>query len=147
MGSEADRLRRARVGLGLGGIVGTVGAPPANRLFGRRWVMFANVFFTCSMVAVPAMAANVWAVGTAACIGGMGGTLWVVNTRIISQTLVSAGLFGYRLAFGVFDEAATVLIVPLLRIFTPEVLAGMEARISARLNGCFLSQLELRRYR
>lgn len=146
---------------GFGGIVGAVGAPVANRLFGRRWVMFVTIFFNCSMVSVPAVVANVWAVGAAAFLGGLGGTLWVVNTRIIGRTLVSADLmgrynavgrlfawgsiplgsalagvlaqlFGYRLALGAFAVVTTAaVIVPFLRIFTREAIADIEARISS----------------
>jgi hypothetical protein len=76
------------------GLVGTFSVSTANRLFGRRWVMFANVFLTSSMVAVPAVTANVWAAGAAAFLGGMGATLWVVNSRSISQMLVSAEMMG-----------------------------------------------------
>jgi len=146
--------------MGAGGIVGIFSVTFANRLFGRRWVMFANVFLTCSMVAVPALTANVWAAGTAAFLGGMGGTLWSVNTRIISQTLVSTEMMGrynavgrlfawgsvplgaalagglaqwlgYRLAFGIFAVATTVVIIPFLRNFTPKVLAEVESGIRA----------------
>jgi MFS family permease len=147
--------------LGLGGIVGTLGVGTANRLFGRRWVMFANIFLTCSMVAVPAVTANVWAAGAGAFLGGMGGTLWVVNSRSISQMLVSAEMMGrynsaarlsswgpialgaplagalaqwlgYRLAFGVFAVAAATVIIPFLRTFTPEVLAEVDAGMATR---------------
>jgi MFS family permease len=146
--------------LGLGGLVGTFSVSTANRLFGRRWVMFANVFLTSSMVAVPAVVANVWAAGAAAFLGGMGGTLWVVNSRSISQMLVSAEMMGrynsvarlsswgpitlgaalagalaqwlgYRPAFGVFAVATAVVIVPFLRTFTPAVLTELESAMSA----------------
>jgi hypothetical protein len=123
--------------------------------------MFANVFLTSSMVAVPAVTANVWAAGAGAFLGGMGGTLWVVNSRSISQMLVSADMMGrynatarlsswgpialgaplagalaqwlgYRLAFGVFAVATVVVIIPFLRTFTPAVLAELESGMSAR---------------
>ena len=139
--------------LGFGGIVGTLTVRTANRLFGHRLVMFANVFLTSSMVAIPALTANAWAAGAGAFLGGMGGTLWVVNSRTISQALVSpemmgrynsvarlfswgpiplgaalagglAQFFGYRLAFGVVAVASLAVIVPFLRVFKPGVLAG-----------------------
>jgi MFS family permease len=147
--------------LGIGGIAGALGVNTANRLFGRRRVMFSNVFLTCSMVVAPAVTPNAWAVGAAAFLGGMGSAMWVVNTRSISQMLVSpemmgrynsvAKLFGwgsiplgaalagglaqwlgYRFAFGVFAVATTVVIIPFLRTFTPEVLADLESRGSAQ---------------
>ena len=139
--------------LGFGGIVGTLSVRVANRLLGQRTVMFANVFLTSSMVAIPALTANAWMAGAGAFFGGMGGTLWVVNSRTISQTLVGqemmgrynsvarlfswgpiplgaalagglAQFFGYRLAFGVFAVASMVVIVPFLRVFKPGVLTG-----------------------
>lgn len=145
--------------LGFGGIVGALSVSTANRLFGRRWVMFSNVCLTCPMVAVPAVTANAWATGAAAFFGGLGSTLWVVNARSISQILVSTEMmgrynsvsrlfgwgsiplsaalaggldqwFGYRVAFGVFAAAATVVIIPFLRSFTPTVLAELESRRS-----------------
>lgn len=147
--------------LGLGGLAGTLSVSTANRLFGRRWVMFANVFLTCAMVAIPAVTANVWAAGAGAFLGGMGGTLWVVNSRVISQRLVSSEMMGrynavarlsswgpialgavlagalaqwlgYRSAFGVFAVATVVVIIPFLRTFTPAVLAELESGMSTR---------------
>ncbi|WP_245715977.1 MFS transporter [Micromonospora peucetia] len=161
LGLSADRYGMLVGALGVGGVVGTMSVGLANRLFGRRWVMFGNIFFSASMVAVPALTRNVWAIGAAAFLGGMGGTLWVVNSRSISQTMVGAELMGrysaaarlfswgsipvgaaasgalaqwlgYRVTFGLFAVATTVVIVPFLRIFTPKVLTEVEARIAAR---------------
>ncbi|QHA08076.1 MFS transporter [Streptomyces broussonetiae] len=161
LGLSADRYGMLVGALGVGGVVGTMSVGLANRLLGRRWVMFANVFFSASMVAVPALTSNVWAIGAAAFLGGMGGTLWTVNSRSISQALVGAELMGrysaaarvfswgsspvgaavagvlaqwlgYRVTFGLFAMATAVVIVPFLRVFTPKVLTEVEARISAR---------------
>ncbi|MCX4390136.1 MFS transporter [Micromonospora peucetia] len=161
LGLSADRYGMLVGALGVGGVVGTMSVGLANRLLGRRWVMFGNIFFSASMVAVPALTRNVWAIGAAAFLGGMGGTLWVVNSRSISQTMVGAELMGrysaaarlfswgsipvgaavsgalaqwlgYRVTFGLFAVATTVVIVPFLRIFTPKVLTEVEARIAAR---------------
>ncbi|QDL68194.1 MFS transporter [Streptomyces malaysiensis] len=161
LGLSADRYGMLVGALGVGGVVGTMSVGLANRLLGRRWVMFGNVFFSASMVAVPALTSNVWAIGAAAFLGGMGGTLWVVNSRSISQTLVGAELMGrysaaarlfswgsipvgaavsgalaqwlgYRVTFGLFAVATAVVIVPFLRVFTPKALIEVEARIAAR---------------
>ncbi|WP_326813378.1 MFS transporter [Streptomyces scopuliridis] len=161
LGLSADRYGMLVGALGIGGVVGTMSVGLANRLLGRRWVMFGNVFLTASMVAVPALTSNVWAIGAAAFLGGMGGTLWAVNSRSISQTLVGAEMMGrysaaarlfswgfipvgaavsgalaqwlgYRVTFGLFAVATAVVIVPFLRVFTPKVLTEVEARISAR---------------
>lgn len=147
--------------LGVGGLVGTLTVSIANRLFGRRRVMLANVFLTCSLVAVPAVTSNVWAVGCAAFLGGMGGTLWVVNSRSISQQLVNAEIMGrynsvsrlfgwgaiplgaalagalgqalgYRAAFAVFAVLSLLVIIPFLRVFTPAAHAEIEYALAAR---------------
>ncbi|MFI1681821.1 MFS transporter [Streptomyces sp. NPDC020607] len=136
--------------LGFGGLTGAIVVNALNRRFGRRRVMFSNVFLTCAMVAVPAVTSNVWAVGAGAYLGGMGGTLWVVNSRVISQTLVGAGMMGrysaasrlfswgslplgaalagvlaqalgYRVAFAIFACATLAVVLPFLRTFTPRV--------------------------
>jgi hypothetical protein len=113
------------------------------------------------MVAVPALTANVWAASAGAFLGGMGGTLWIVNSRSISQLLVSTAMMGrynsaarlcswgpialgaplagalaqwlgYRLAFGVFALATTTVIIPFRRTFTPAVLAELESDMRTR---------------
>lgn len=63
--------------LGVGGSCGTALVSTCNRLFGRRRVMFANIFLTSAMVAIPAVSTNVWAIGAGAVLGGLGGGLWV----------------------------------------------------------------------
>lgn len=147
--------------LGVGGLVGTLVVGRVNRLLGRRWTMFVDVLASASLVAVPAITANVWASGAAAFLGGLGSTLWVVNARTISQTLVApemmgrysaasrlfgwgslplgsaaagalAQAVGYRVAFAFFAVAAAAVIVPFVRALTPEAIADVEARMSAR---------------
>jgi hypothetical protein len=123
--------------------------------------MFGNIFAAASMVAVPAVAANVWACGAAAFLGGFGSTLWVVNARTIGQALVAPELMGrysaasrlfsggslplgaavagglgqavgYRITFALFAAAAAIVVVPFVRAFTPEALAEVETALSAR---------------
>lgn len=146
--------------LGVGGLVGTLVVGRVNRLLGRRWAMFANVFAAAAMVAVPAVTANVWASGAAAFLGGLGSTLWVVNARTIGQTLVPKDMMGryssasrlfswgslplgaaaagalsqavgYRMAFAFFAAAAAIVIISFVRAFTPGALAEVETRLSA----------------
>jgi MFS family permease len=146
--------------LGAGGTVGSVVVGRLNRVFGRRQVMFANIPFTAAMVAFPAVSTNVWLVGLGAFLGGLGGGLWVVNARTVSQTLVEtemmgrysavsrmfgwgaspvgaavAGLlaegFGVQLAFVVFTGIALIVIVPFMRDFSPAVAADIDARLAA----------------
>jgi MFS family permease len=144
--------------LGAGGAFGAVVVSACNRLFGRRRVMFANIFLTAAMVAIPAVSSLVWLVAVGAFLGGLGGGLWVVNSRTVTQTLVPADLmgrysaasrlfgwgavpvgaavggvlaqlYGARFAFAVFTVAALLLVVPFLRDFPPRVAADVEARI------------------
>ncbi|MEU6705576.1 MFS transporter [Streptomyces wuyuanensis] len=142
--------------LGIGGLVGALSVTWLNRLFGRRWVMFADLVGTFAMMAVPALTTSLWAVTAAAFAGGMGGTLWTVNSRTIGQRLVpdamlgrynavsrlfswgampvGAGLmgllaewFGLRLAFMVFAVSVAVTVLPFLRVLTRSTLAEVFA--------------------
>ena len=99
-------------------------------------------------------------VGVAAFAAGVGGTMWTVNSRLIAQTLVPdrmlgrfsaasrlvgwgttpvaallggvlAQTVGYRVAFGVFAVACAALVVPYLRVMTPQALATEPAPVSA----------------
>lgn len=158
MGLSADQYGTLVGALGIGGLTGALAMRTANRALGRRRVMFANVFLTGAMVAVPALTTNVWAVGFAAFLGGVGGGLWTVNARTIAQTLVSADMMGrysaanrmvswgsiplgtavagmlaqwlgYRIAFAVFAAATVAVIIPFLRAFTPQALTELETRL------------------
>ncbi|MFD0356295.1 MFS transporter [Streptomyces sp. NPDC127110] len=144
--------------LGVGGVAGTLVVGGFNRLFGRRWAMMLTVFLTSAMMAVPAMSTNKWAVGCAAAVGGMGGTLWTVNVRTLMQTLVPSSMMGrfgavFRLfAFGstpvgaavagalaqwssaptamaVLAAACLAVFVPLFRVFTPAAEAEIDDRL------------------
>ena len=138
--------------LGAGGVVGAVLTGPVNRALGRRWAMFADVAGSFLLVAVPVVATTAWPVGVAAFLAGAGGTLWVVNSRTVTQALVPQALLGrfnaaYRLvswgatpvaaaaagalaelagprvAFGVFAALAAACVVPFLRVVTASALA------------------------
>ncbi|MFE9251550.1 MFS transporter [Streptomyces sp. NPDC007088] len=80
--------------LGVGGLAGALVVTWLNRFFGRRRVMFADLVGTFAMMAVPALTADLRAVAVAAFLGGMGGTLWTVNSRTLAQRLVPDGLLG-----------------------------------------------------
>lgn len=146
--------------LGAGGVLGTALVGPVNRLIGRRWAMFVDIVGTVLMVGVPAMVpgspASVWPVGIAAFLAGVGGTMWTVNSRVISQSLVPnellgrfsaasrliswgmlpvsaaiagglAQLFGFQVAFGVFAVACLLMIYPFLRVVTADAIAAADA--------------------
>ena len=164
LGLRPERYGALVAALGAGGLLGTLSVRIVNRLIGRRWAMSANVFLTAAMVAAPALTENVWAIGAGALLGGLGGTLWVVNSRSISQLLVGAEMMGrysgaarllswgvlpvgalvagglaqwlgVHLAFGVFAVATLASIVPLLRTYTPAVAARIDAELSGAVHG------------
>ncbi|MFD0275060.1 MFS transporter [Kitasatospora sp. NPDC127111] len=137
--------------LGIGGLAGTVTVTSVNRLLGVRWAMFADLVGTTAMVALPALTTSVWAVAAGAFLGGMGGTLWSVNARTLTQRVVPdemlgrygaaarlftfgamplgaalvgllAELVGLRAAFGVFAVVTAATVVPFLRTVTPSTL-------------------------
>lgn len=137
--------------LGIGGLTGALAVTWVNRLLGPRMTMFADLVATTVMVAMPALTTNIWAVAAGAFLGGMGGILWSVNSRTLSQRLVPddmlgrfnatfrffgfgamplgagvvgllAEVVGTRLAFGVFALATTATVVPFLRNITRSAL-------------------------
>ncbi|MFF3129102.1 MFS transporter [Streptomyces sp. NPDC057908] len=137
--------------LGIGGLAGTMAVTWVNRLLGARRAMFADLIGTAAMVALPALTTNIWAVAIGAFLGGMGGTLWTVNSRTVAQRKVpdemlgrydaAARLFsfgamplgaalvgllaelgGMRLAFGVFAVATAATPVLFLRNVTRSAL-------------------------
>ncbi|HEX5596593.1 MAG TPA: MFS transporter [Micromonosporaceae bacterium] len=137
--------------LGAGGLIGALTVRLVNRLLGRRWAMFADLLGTAAMVAAPALTTNLWLVAAGAFFGGMGGVLWTVNARTISQQMVTTELMGrynaaarlfswgaiplgaglagvlaewvgVRTAFAVFAVATLLVILPFLRVATPTAL-------------------------
>ncbi|MFF4774162.1 MFS transporter [Microtetraspora fusca] len=138
--------------IGLGGLAGAGLVTVINRLLGVRWALFADLVGTFLMMGVPAIFPTAWAVAAAAFAGGMGGTLWTVNSRTIAQALVpdrllgrygaasrllgwgtlpvGAGLggllaeiFGIRTAFALFAVMVVMLPIPFLRTVTTAELA------------------------
>jgi MFS family permease len=116
--------------LGVGGIAGTFVVGWYNRVLGRRRAMLITICLTSVMMAVPAMATNKWAVGCAAFLGGVGGTLWTVNVRTIMQTVVPSSMMGrfgatFRLfAFGSTPVGAGLAGVLAESLSTPAALAA-----------------------
>ncbi|MEV6108282.1 MFS transporter [Streptomyces sp. NPDC051940] len=149
LGLNAGQYGIVLSALGVGGLAGALTVTWVNRLLGVRWAMFADLVGTALMAGLPALTANVWAVAAGAFLGGMGGTLWSVNARTISQRLVpdemlgrfgaAARLFawgamplgaalmgliaelgGIRLAFGAFAALTLATLLPFLRTATPQ---------------------------
>lgn len=148
MGLDAKGYGIMLSALGVGGLMGAVSTTTLNRLFGRRNVMLADLIGTFAMVAIPVVTTNLWAVSAGAFFGGLGGTLWTVNSRTISQHLVPGSMlgrysaasrlfswgampigaalvgvlaefFGIRIAFAVFAVCTALLIIPFILVVTP----------------------------
>jgi MFS family permease len=150
--------------LGAGGVLGTAVVGPLNRVIGRRWCMFVDIVATVAMVGVPALLpsapASAWAIGGAAFVAGIGGTMWTVNSRVITQSLVPNELLGrfsaasrviswgmlplaaavggvlaqvtsFRVAFGFFAILCALLVYPFLRLVTAEAVAAADAEVAA----------------
>ncbi|MGW3403305.1 MFS transporter [Streptomyces zhihengii] len=151
MGLDADEYGLVLSALGVGGLTGALAVTAVNRLLGVRWAMFADLLGTAAMAALPALTTQTWAVAAGAFLGGMGGTLWTVNSRTIGQRLVpdellgrfgaASRLFGWgamplgaglagvigelvspRAAFVVLALLAAATVVPFLRTVTPAAL-------------------------
>ncbi|GAA0393843.1 MFS transporter [Streptomyces luteireticuli] len=149
MGLSAREYGVVISALGCGGLAGALAAGVVDRLLGRRRALLADLVTTFAMLAVPALTSNLWAVAGAAFLGGLGGTLWTVNARLIGQNLVpedmagrhngayrllswgampvGAGLvgvlaqwFGDRVALLVFAGAVLVAVPVFLRTVTEE---------------------------
>ncbi|WP_447528196.1 MFS transporter [Vreelandella sp. TE19] len=133
--------------LGVGGIMGAILARPLNRLLGRKPVMVLDIVGTILLVGVPALTSELWLISLGAFLGGLGGTLWAVNSRTISQQLVPSHLLGryssaarmlqwgamplgsllagglaeyfsIEFALGVFSIASFLLILPFWTLFS-----------------------------
>ena len=145
--------------LGAGGVAGTLLVGPVNRALGRRWSMFADIVGSFVLVAAPALLpatrSSAWAIGAAAVVAGAGGTMWTVNSRVITQSLVPgellgrftaasrmvswgmapvaaavagtlAELAGYRIAFGTFAVLCLLIVRPFLAVVTPGAIAAAD---------------------
>lgn len=75
-------------GIGIGGLLGTALVLPMTQRFGRTWVIAGDILGTFCMLVVPALTTNVWAIGIAAALGGMGGAMWSVVVTAIRQQVV-----------------------------------------------------------
>lgn len=159
LGLDARRYGLLLTCLGAGGVVGALSTGRVNRLLGRRWSMFVDIVGSFALVAAPAVLpatpASAWVIGAAAFIAGAGGTMWTVNSRVITQSLVPqhllgrfnsasrliswgmmpvaaalggvlAQFLGYRVAFGVFAVVCALLVIPFLRVVTSAAVAEVD---------------------
>jgi MFS family permease len=165
LGLDARQYGLLLACLGAGGVLGTWLVGPVNRLLGRRWAMFAVIIGTSLLVGVPAIVpptpGSAWPIGAAAFLGGAGGTMWTVNSRMITQSFVPnemlgrfnaasrlvawgmapvaaaaggalAQLVSYRVAFGTYALLVLLMIRPFLRVVTADAVADVDRPILAQ---------------
>jgi MFS family permease len=145
--------------IGIGGFVGAIVAVPIVERLGRRWAIGADIVGTFLMLWIPAITANAWAIGAAAVLGGIGGSMWSIVVSAIRQQMVpddmqgkTSGvfrLFGYGAlsvgaalagfigeqisipaAFAVCAVMTALLLVPFFTVITPEALTVKPKRTS-----------------
>lgn len=80
--------------IGIGGVVGAIIAVPFIKRFGRRWAIGADIIGTFLMLAIPVFTANAIAIGIAAVLGGIGGSMWGVVVSSIRQQIVPDDMLG-----------------------------------------------------
>jgi MFS family permease len=164
LGLDAQQYGFLLTCLGAGGVLGTVLVGPVNRLVGRRWAMLVDIIGSFALVGVPAVLpatpSSAWAIGAAAFVAGAGGTMWTVNSRVITQSFVPNDMLGrfsaasrvvawgmapvaaaaagalaqlvsYQVAFGTFALLCLLLIHPFLRVITTDAIADVGLPVAA----------------
>jgi MFS family permease len=141
--------------LAVGGLAGTVAAVPVRRRVGRQGVIALDVFATMTMLATPAATSNLWAIGAATLVGGIGSGMWNVMVVSLRQSITPAHLLGrtssvgrllgwgtmplgaglagviaqatdVRVVFAVGAAATAVLFLPVVRSLSEDALAAAE---------------------
>lgn len=105
---------------GAGGLLGALIASRAAGWFGRRWMIGINVACNALLFLSSALTGNVWLLGLAIGLGGIGSPIWGVGVRTLQQQIVPDEVRGrvwsaYRtISFGA--EAAGPLIGGLIAV-------------------------------
>lgn len=86
--------------LAAGGLLGTVITGPLTRRFTRRTVILIDVITMIIMLGVPALTANVYAIGAAMFLGGVGAGIWNVASATLRQAVTPDHLRGRVSATG-----------------------------------------------
>ncbi|MBI5927718.1 MAG: MFS transporter [Chloroflexi bacterium] len=139
-------------GIGVGGVIGAMIVNPITQQLGRRWAIGMDILGTFIMMLTPAITTNPILIGTAAIIGGMGGTMWSVVVATLRQNIVPdyllgrvsgamrlvgwrtlpigaalAGIIaqtlGVRAVFALGAGVTFLLFIPFFRIITDEVIS------------------------
>jgi MFS family permease len=75
-------------------MLGVLLAGPVMRRLGRRWTIGINIVGNAVMFAAPALTTNLWLVGVASLVGGVGGPMWAISAATLQQRLAPAELLG-----------------------------------------------------
>lgn len=94
LGLDAPQYGLLLMCLGVGGLLGTLLAVPAQHLLGQRWAIGADILGTMMMLLVPALFLNPWLIGVAALLGGVGSTMWGIVVSSVRQRAVPNALLG-----------------------------------------------------
>lgn len=78
----------------VGGMLGVLLAGPVMRRLGRRWTIGINIVGNAVMFAAPALTTDLWLVGAASLVGGVGGPMWAISAATLQQRLAPAELLG-----------------------------------------------------
>lgn len=80
--------------ISIGSITGAFLTLPIQRWLGRRWAIGLNIFGNGLMFATPALTHNLWLIGGAMFLGGMGGPMWTIAAAALQGRIVSSELQG-----------------------------------------------------
>lgn len=80
--------------IGIGGLVGALITVRLVNRVGRRWAIGADIVGTFLMLAAPAFTANALIIGSAAIIGGIGGSMWSIVVSSLRQQIVPDEMLG-----------------------------------------------------
>lgn len=134
--------------LAVGGLLGSIVAAPIERRFGRQTVLGLDVAAGVVMLTTPALTSNVYLVGAATMLGGLGSAMWNVSVASLNQLItpesirgrasavsrmagwgsmplgaalagVLASTLGVQAVFAGAAMLTAVLIIPVIRVTTP----------------------------
>lgn len=80
--------------ISIGSIVGAFLTIPIQRWLGRRWAIGLNIFGNGLMFATPALTHNLWLIGGAMFLGGLGGPMWTIAAAVLQGRIVPSALQG-----------------------------------------------------
>ncbi|GLV55522.1 hypothetical protein KDH_23660 [Dictyobacter sp. S3.2.2.5] len=80
--------------ISIGSILGAFLTAPVQRWLGRRWAIGLNILGNGLMFVAPALMHNLWLIGVALLLGGMGGPMWTIAAAALQGRLIPTELQG-----------------------------------------------------